>query len=81
MQHRPHLYVCVSTSLRIFSYAFDIFRASVPLYRQRQEFVEAVGRPFIDGGHVNDETVGYIVSGATVHINRHVREASFQIIR
>lgn len=48
---------------------------------QRQEFVDAVGRPFIDGEHLNDETVGYIVSGATVHINRHVREASFQIIR
>lgn len=40
-----------------------------------------MGRPFIDGGHLTDETVGYIVSGATVHINRHVREASFQIIR
>lgn len=47
----------------------------------RQEFVDAIGRPFIDGGHLNDETVGYIVAGATVHINRHVREASFQIIR
>ncbi|CAM9544049.1 unnamed protein product [Ectocarpus sp. 6 AP-2014] len=46
-----------------------------------KEFVDAVGRPFIDGGHLNDETVGYIVSGATVHINRHVREASYQIIR
>ncbi|CAM9153116.1 unnamed protein product [Pylaiella littoralis] len=46
-----------------------------------KEFVDAVGRPFIDGEHLNDETVGYIVSGATVHINRHVREASFQIIR
>ncbi|CAN0348450.1 unnamed protein product, partial [Hapterophycus canaliculatus] len=46
-----------------------------------KEFVDAIGRPFIDGGHLNDETVGYIVSGATVHINRHVREASFQIIR
>lgn len=46
-----------------------------------QEFVDAVGRPFIDGGHLTDDTVGYIVSGATVHINRHVREASFQIIR
>lgn len=63
-----------------------VFVHSVPaclscLSRQRQEFVDAVGRPFIDGGHLNDETVGYIVSGATVHINRHVREASFQIIR
>lgn len=46
-----------------------------------QEFVDAIGRPFIDGGHLNEETVGYIVAGATVHINRHVREASFQIIR
>ncbi|CAM9947665.1 unnamed protein product [Sphacelaria rigidula] len=46
-----------------------------------KEFVDALGRSFIDDGHLTQDTVGYIVSGATVHINRHVREASFQIIR
>lgn len=52
-----------------------------PMIDPVQEFVDAIGRSFIDGGHLTDETVEYIVSGATVHINRHVREASFQIIR
>ncbi|CAM9208809.1 unnamed protein product [Choristocarpus tenellus] len=46
-----------------------------------KEFVDVLGRQFIDGGHLSDDTVRYIVAGATIHINRHVREASFQIIR
>ncbi|CAM9654524.1 unnamed protein product, partial [Discosporangium mesarthrocarpum] len=45
-----------------------------------QEFVDALGLGFINGGHLSDDTISYIVAGATVHINRHVREASFQII-
>lgn len=46
-----------------------------------QGFVEALGRSFIDEGHLTDAMVKYIMAGSTVHINRHVREASFQLIR
>ncbi|CAM9405621.1 unnamed protein product [Chrysoparadoxa australica] len=48
-----------------------------------QQFVEAIGRPFVDNGtatKLSPELVHYIVSGATKHVNRHVREASLKLI-
>ncbi|CAM9293315.1 unnamed protein product [Phaeothamnion confervicola] len=45
-----------------------------------KEFVDAIGRPFLAHGGLTPGLLKYIVAGATEHVNRHVREASFKII-
>eukprot|EP00611_Tribonema_gayanum_P012896 TRINITY_DN2359_c0_g1_i3.p1 TRINITY_DN2359_c0_g1~~TRINITY_DN2359_c0_g1_i3.p1 ORF type:complete len:680 (+),score=236.19 TRINITY_DN2359_c0_g1_i3:112-2151(+) len=45
-----------------------------------KELVAAIGRPLADGGHITDKVIDYTCRGATEHVNRHVREASFRLI-
>jgi hypothetical protein len=43
-------------------------------------FVHSIGRPFIEKGNWTEDLMEYTCRGASEHVNRHVREASFGLI-
>jgi hypothetical protein len=45
-----------------------------------KELVAAIGTPLIAGGHMTQLLLDCTCRGAAHHVNRHVREASFQLI-
>ncbi len=45
-----------------------------------QNFVQGIGRPFIDKGYWSPVLMKFTCLGASKHLNRHVRESSFGLI-
>ena len=46
----------------------------------RKALIATIGRPVIDAGHITAEFLSRTFNGARSHINRYVREASFELI-